>query len=165
MPDQPKWAVAVAAPQQVEKVVEQLPAHQIPYFFPRVKTTVRHRGKRVARFRPLLFNYIPICLVPGWQAIFSFRGTHSARGVLDVIGPLRGEEVDRLRAQCSLDGIYIVEKAQRFKHGQAVRMTTGPFASITGVFESGTDDRAKVLIHSFGRMVSLGFELGNLVAA
>jgi transcription antitermination factor NusG len=165
MPDQPKWAVAVAAPQQVEKVVEQLPAHQIPYFFPRVKTMVRHRGKRVASFRPLLFNYIPICLSPGWQAVFLLRGTHSARGVLDVIGPLRGEEVDRLKAACSSDGIYIQAKAQRFKFGEKVKATTGPFAGITGVFESGTDDRAKVLIHSFGRMVSLGFELGNLVAA
>jgi transcription antitermination factor NusG len=165
MPDQPKWAVAVAAPQQVEKVVEQLPAHQIPYFFPRVKTMVRHRGKRVASFRPLLFNYIPICLVPGWQAIFSLRGTHSARGVLDVIGPLAACDVERLRAACGSDGVYTHKPVARFKPGQRVKAATGPFEGIVGRFESAEDEAAKVLIHSFGRLVSIKFEVGNLVAA
>jgi transcription antitermination factor NusG len=108
----------------------------------------------------LLFNYVPFEQAPGWQAIFNMRG------VLDVIGPLQCVDMDRLRALCPL-GVYTPPKAApRFKPGQRVKVASGPFADARGVFDVAVgDDDARVLIHSFGRMVSIGFELGNLVAA
>jgi transcription antitermination factor NusG len=122
---------------------------------------VRHKGKRVVRFSPLLFNYVPVQI----DDDKSLSQVLNMRGVLDVIGPLAACDVKRLRAACGSDGVYTPKPVARFKPGQRVKAATGPFEGIVGRFESAEDEAAKVLIHSFGRLVSIKFEVGNLVAA
>jgi transcriptional antiterminator RfaH len=154
------WACAVTFWHQQEDVIEQLAAKGFEYFFPRIKRTVRHRGKRVHRLDPLLFNYLPIKLAPGWEEI------HGMRGVVDMIGPVREVEIQKLRDRCNPDGILVQLTAPRFKPGQPVRPALGPLSDKIGTFVGELrDQREAALFDILGARRSVKFEAGNLVAA
>lgn len=154
------WACAVTFWHQQEDVIEQLLKAQFEYFFPRVRRTVRHRGKRVHRLDPLLFNYLPIKLSPGWEVIFDMRG------VADVIGPAHEGEIIRLKARCDKDGVLIQLKAPRFQPGQQVRPATGPLSDKIGSYIGELPgEREAALFSILGAKRSIKFEIGDLVAA
>jgi transcriptional antiterminator RfaH len=156
-----RWAVAVTHLYQQEKVIEQLIARGFEYFWPRVRRTVRHRGRRIHRLDPLLFNYLPVQLNPDWPVIFDMRG------VADVMGPARTSEIDRIKSQCDASDILIPPKFQsQFRPGQKVKPLEGPFVDLTGHFVGLTgDNRETALFTIFGAKRSLRFEIGDLVAA
>ncbi len=156
----PDWAVAIAQPQQLDKVVEQIAAYPFQYFFPRIKRTIRRRGRRVHLLDPLLFNYLPVFLSDGWEVIFDMRG------VRDVIGPVNTEELLKLKAKCDADGFYFLPHQHRFKVGQAVTPTEGPFEHLVGTYEKRlANEREVALFDLLGGKRPVDFDAGNLVAA
>jgi len=156
------WACAVTFWHQQEDVIEQLLKAQLEYFFPRIKRTVRHRGRRVHRLDPLLFNYLPIKLSNGNESEATIR---AMRGVADMIGPVRAEEISRLKSQCDADGILVQPKIQRFRSGQPVRPLTGPLSDKVGTYVGEAGEREAALFSILGARRSIKFEVGDLVAA
>ena len=159
-----RWAVVVTQLYQQEKVIEQFIARGFEYFWPRVRRTVRHRGRRVHRLDPLLFNYLPVLLSDGWPVIFDMRG------VVDVMGPARTREIEKLRSRCDSSDILIEprEAKAKFKPGQAVRIghVDGPLADVVGTYVGiSRDDEEIALFNILGARRSLKFEIGDLVAA
>lgn len=153
------WACAVTFWHQQEDVIEQLIAKNLQYFFPRIRRTIRQRGKRYTRLDPLLFNYIPVCL----------KGTDdeslvlNMRGVTDLIGPACEVEIGRLKAQCDADGVMIAPRAARFKPGQAVSPKSNSL--LVGEFRDERRGREVALFNILGAKRPVEFEIGDLVAA
>jgi transcription antitermination factor NusG len=156
-----RWAVAVTELYKQEKVIEQLIARGLEYFFPQIRRTVRHRGRRIHRLDPLLFNYVPVVLGQGWEAIFDMRG------VLDVMGPVHAYEIENIRCRCDASDILIPPpKESQFKPGQKVRPLEGPFADLTGSFIGLINENQETALFTIlGAKRSLKFEVGSLVAA
>jgi transcriptional antiterminator RfaH len=155
-----RWAVIVARFVYQEKIIKQLKAEGFECFFPRIKRTVRHRGKRIHRLEPLLHNYVPFRLEGSWQTVFGMRG------VLDVLGPTGGEQIALLRAQCDKDDIMREPEQSSFVKGCKVRVTSGPLQNFIGSFVGMTSDQREVAaIEILGAKRSIRFEAGNLVAA
>lgn len=151
------WACAVTFWHQQEDVIEQLIKAQLEYFFPRIKRTVRHRGRRVHRLDPLLFNYLPVCL--------SHQDAESnilnMRGVADMIGPVREQEIQKLKAQCDADGVMVKPRALRFTPGQQVYPQNNPL--LVGAYVGEVSEREVVLFDILGAKRSLKFAVGELV--
>ena len=156
------WACAVTFWHQQEDVIEQLIKAQLDYFFPRVKRTVRHRGRRVHRLDPLLFNYLPVELSHP-DAESDVRGM---RGVADMIGPVCELEINNLKSCCDAAGVLVQPKQSRFKPGQAVRPLAGPLSDKIGTFVGELrDGREAALFDILGARRSIKFANGDLVAA
>ena len=154
------WACVVTFWHQQEDVVEQLVAKGFEYFFPRIKRIVRHRGRRVHRLDPLLFNYVPVVVVDS-GAESAIRGM---RGVVDVIGPASCAEIMGLKSRCTSDGILIQPVVPRFRAGQAVHPRNNPL--MVGKYVGPLrDDSEAALFNILGAKRSIRFEIGNLVAA
>src|ERR1035437_3262392 len=150
------WACAVTFWHQQEDVIEQLVAKSFTYFFPRIKRTVRHRGRRVHRLDPLLFNYLPVQLSNGNESQAQVR---AMRGVADMIGPVSGVEIDRLKAQCDMDGILVQPVQPRFKAGQSVHPINNPL--LVGNYVGAlAGDREAALFSILGAKRSIRFEVG-----
>lgn len=157
------WSCAVTFWHQQEDVIEQLIKASFEYFFPQVRQTVRHRGRRVHRLHPLLYNYLPVAIELGADAESDVR---AMRGVADVIGPIRTDEVLRLKSRCDAAGVLVQPRAPRFRPGQAVRPSKGPLVDMVGSFVGELrDEREAALFDILGAKRSIKFEAGDLVAA
>lgn len=154
------WAVAVTHLYQQERVVEQFIAKAFDYFFPHVRRTVRHRGRRIHKLEPLLMNYVPVCIVDGWEQIYDMRG------VADLLGPAREEEILRIKSQCDSDDILIQPRQSRFKPGTLVKPSSGILCDAVGTFVGTSgDDRDIALFSILGAKRTVKFKEGDLVAA
>lgn len=160
----PHWACAVTFWHQQEDVIEQLLKAQLRYFFPRIRRTVRHRGRRVHRLDPLLYNYLPVQLShqDAESEVRAMRGIMPGPG--GMIGPVCEAELDRLRMQCDADGILVQPKLPRFKAGQAVAPLKNPLLVGSYVGFVGEDQEA-ALFSILGAKRSIKFAVGDLVAA
>jgi transcription antitermination factor NusG len=161
LPLEGTWAVAITELYQQEKVIEQFIARGFDYFFPRVRRAVRHKGRRIQRLDPLLYNYLPVVLSDGWGVIFDMRG------VVDIIGPANSGQIEALKRRCDASDILIPEPMKpTYKPGQAVKPIDGLLAGHTGRYIGlSNDDRDIVLFTILGARRSIKFELGALVAA
>lgn len=156
-----RWAVVVTELYKQERVIEQFMARGFEYFFPQVRRVVRHRGRRVHRLDPLLFNYVPVLLSDGWEIIFDMRG------VADVMGPARTSEIDRIKSMCDSSDILVEPKYKsHLKAGQKVKPVDGTFSGLVGTYVGLTNDgRESALFSLLGAKRSMKFAIGDLVAA
>ena len=147
------WGVAVTREGLQSRVVDQLKELSIDHLFLQAKRVVRRRGVRHHLYSPLLFNYIPVAMD---------HRVARMRGVVDVIGPAREEDVEALRNRCDEYGVVLVG----LKRGDRVRASHGFFSLIVGQYDGLRPDCREAAIFSvFGSMRSVVFNEGTLVAA
>lgn len=98
------------------------------------------------------------------QASILWGAVHDVRGVVKVMGnydrggvyrpsPIPYEEMRKIRTKHAAGERRLAD--ERFKTGQKVRVTQGPFSGFDGVFEMPVKDRVKVLVSIFGRQTSV----------
>ena len=155
------WFLVYTKPQKERIALEQLQRQDYRSYLPLHKISRRIRGKRHCVEEPLFPRYLFVNLnteTDNWSPIRSTIGvSHLVRfGLLtakvsgDFVEFLQAKEQARLRA---------VERVERFKKGDAVRIMQGPFAGYEAVFEQnkGTE-RAIVMLSIVNSFTQLKIE-------
>jgi len=150
-----KWYVAQTKPRCETRVMGHLlrRAADVETFLPRIELVRRRAGGRVAVLEPLFPGYVfmRMRLDPmSWNAV---RWTPGVRRVLGNAGwPVEvSEELIDTIAQ-RMAGLGFVRIGLNLTVGMRVRVMTGPFAGLEGVFERPTSraGRVRVLLDLLG---------------
>jgi transcriptional antiterminator RfaH len=143
------WFAVQTRPNAEASAESQLRSLRIETLLPLARRAVRHatRAKRMV-LRPLFRGY----LFARFCAAHSLRAVNHSRGVLRVLGsatdspwPIEDEVIAAIRARFGSNGC--VELSERpFGAGDAVRITAGPLAGWSGIFDSELSDAERVVI-------------------
>jgi transcriptional antiterminator RfaH len=157
------WYVIQTKPHQEERVIAhlglRLPA--IASFLPKIEIVWRHAGRRVVHLEPLFPNYLfvwmPLTTVT-WNPV---RWAPGARRLLgDGERPIAVPDnlVDAIRERVQLLGF--VRVGLNLPMGARVRLKSGPFAGLEGIFERPTSrrDRVRVLLEMLGALTPLAID-------
>jgi transcription elongation factor/antiterminator RfaH len=162
-----RWYVVQTKPHQEERVIAHLSrrSQTIESFLPKIEIVRRHKGRRVKHPEPLFPNYLfvwmPLTAVT-WNAV---RWTPGARGMLgDGAQPIAVPDslVDAIRER--VEPLGFVRVGLNLAVGVRIRVKSGPFAGLEGIFERPTSrhDRVRVLLEMLGTVTPLEIEVFDL---
>lgn len=158
------WYLVHTKPRQEARALANLQDQHFKCWMPRLRAEKVIRGQMTVVDEPLFPRYLfievtegqnwsPIRSTPGVTTIVRFGGV-PGRVPVEVIEVLRAEEQARSQQPAR----------QRFVQGQAVRITTGPFAGVRAVFDIADGaSRALVLIELLSRPAKLPVPLTSLL--
>jgi len=162
-----RWYVVHTQPHAESRATSNLERQGYAIFCPRTRKTVRHARKATATLAPLFPNYLFLQLDVSRDHWRSVNGT---RGVIRLITqgetpqPVPVGIVEALQARISADGV--LDWTAVLKIGQAVRISSGPFADFVGTLEHlNTVGRVRVLLDILGRSVSVALRCEVLMPA
>jgi transcriptional antiterminator RfaH len=155
-----RWYVVQTKHHQEERVIAHLSlrSQAIESFLPKIEIVRRHAGRRVKHLEPLFPNYLfvwmPLTVVT-WNAV---RWTPGARRMLgDGAQPIAVPDslVDAIRER--VEPLGFVRVGLNFAAGSRVRVKSGPFVGLEGIFERPTSrkDRVRVLLEMLGGLTVL----------
>jgi transcriptional antiterminator RfaH len=143
------WFAVQTRPHSEAAAEAQLRTLPVETFLPFARRAVRH-ATRTPRLvaRPLFPGY----LFAHFRAAVSLRAVRASHGVVRVLGathdrpwPIDDSVIDTIRARLGGDGC--VELRERsFNAGDPVRVTAGPLAGWSGIFDSELSDAQRVVI-------------------
>ena len=153
----PGWYLAATKPRQELRAIENLTNQGIQAFCPLVKVERLIRGKKQLITEALFSNYIFINIGtdnPLWSKVKSTRGVRDwvrfAGEVASVPNVLIEELIESNRNPNEQMVIKRIEK------GQNIRILSGPFVGLKGIFEREDGDaRAMVLVEFLGKKTRL----------
>lgn len=144
--DHAEWYAVRTKPNEEDRADINLRAWQVQTFAPKVKEcrTSGYGGQYVSK--PLFSSYIFAC----FDASRQLHKINYTRGVQKVVSfggyPISIDDkvISLIRAQVDEDGY--IRKDKELQPGDRVRISSGPFASLVGIFERRTKDRDRVKI-------------------
>jgi len=155
-----QWIVARAKPRQEGLAQDNIRRQGHTCYIPRFRErVVVGRNQRVElRIRSLFPGYIFVQIEGVWRWL---TGTYGVSGVIQIgdnPAVLPVKIVPGLKAREDPDGFIVLPgavKAPRFRNGQRVRVTEGPFQDRLGSIsqESTVHERVSVLLDLLGRRV------------
>jgi transcriptional antiterminator RfaH len=157
------WLVGVAAGNSQLKLKSRLSNVGYQVYFPVIRERLAVPNGRVkVRARYLFGRYFFVGINKFWVNLFSIDG------IVQVLTYRRLDSADELPCRVSdqvvgeiraLESESVVEPVSRFRRGQSVRVSQGPFIGFDGVYSgSSAHGRELVLVDVFGRKVKV--ELG-----
>lgn len=163
------WYLLSSRPREEERACSNLMEQGYHVYLPMVLREHRNRRRRKicseALFPRYLFillsrgvdNWAPIRSTPGVSGLVGFGVRHQ------IYRPLPASVIDLLKQHEDRYGYHQLESAEWFSKGDHVRITSGPFSGIEGVFMM--DDglhRSMVLIEMLGKYQAITVESGQL---
>ena len=118
----------------------------IEVFFPKIEAVSMVFGQPKKIIRPLFPNYIFACFDP----MLSYRLINWSKGVAKVIGfggkpcPLNKEVIGIIKRR--VDNDCVIQKSLHFKANDLIRIRSGPFRDLKGIFERWVSDEGRVCI-------------------
>ena len=140
------WYVIQTKPKKEKLAALNIKRESIEVFFPKIEAISMVFGKPKKVLRPLFPNYIFACFDP----MVSYRLITWSKGVTKVIGfggrpsPLNKEVIGIIKRR--VDDDCVVQKALHFKAKDLIRIRSGPFRDLKGVFERWVSDEGRVCI-------------------
>jgi transcriptional antiterminator RfaH len=134
---------------------------------PRLMQSMRFRGRWTSRVGSLFPRYLFVRLAVGQQAMGPIRSTIGVANIVrfgcayavvpDVI-------VDELRSRADPETGLLGLRPRTFQPGASVRITTGLFQGLEGVFQREVaDERVVLLLELLGRETSLLLPASHIV--
>jgi transcriptional antiterminator RfaH len=140
------WYVIQTNPREEGRALHYLEEKGVETFFPRIQI-VRYRAVKVGTaIRPMFPSYI----FGHFQAHDELPYVRWTRGVKRILGPddepvpVPDEAIDLIREQVDQRGVAKV--GRRLKPQERVRIRSGPFKDLLGIFEREIDDQGRVEI-------------------
>lgn len=151
-----QWYTIFSKPRKEIQVANYLIAQELEVYCPTLD--VNPVNRRAAKIRPYFPRYLFVLAdiqtigtgalqwIPGAVGLVAFDGEP-----VTVPDPYIAELKRRLAEIEGSGGLH----AARFKRGDAVRITEGPFAGFDAIFDTQLDDnsRIQVLLHWLGREI------------
>jgi len=165
--DTAQWYVIQTKPRQEERLVAHLArrARAAEPFLPKIEVIRRHARRRVVTLEPLFPSYLFLRMTLGpamWNAVRWAPGTRRILGDGDQPLAVPADLVQMIRDR--VEPLGFVRVGLNVPAGVRVRIRTGPFAGLEGIFERPTSrqDRVRVLLEVLGSVRSLEIEIFDL---
>ena len=140
------WYVVQTNPREEARALHYLNEKGVETFFPRIKV-VRYRGGKVGQVvRPMFPSYIFVRFSVPEEIPY----VHWTRGVKRILGaeenpvPISDEVVSFITDQTDDEGVAKI--GSPLKPKDKVKVSTGPFKDLIGIFERVIDDKGRVEI-------------------
>ena len=141
-----QWFVVQTNPRAEERALHYLTEKRVEILFPRIQVVTYRDLKMGVAVRPMFPSYM--------FARFRFPDEYPyvlwSRGVKRILGsaneplPVPEEVVSLIQGQ--MDARGVVKVGRRLKPKDRVRIRSGPFKDILGIFEREIDDRGRIEI-------------------
>lgn len=146
--DTPNWYVVRTCPKQEERAVNNLNAWQVETFLPKMKVNRVNpftgiSGSAVVPMFPL-YSFAKFDASRMLHKVCHTRGVHSVVSFGGVPAPVNDEIIELIRERIGADGL--VQFEDDLKVGDRVKVTQGPLANFSGVFDRNFDGHTRVAI-------------------
>lgn len=141
------WYAVRTKPMEEERAALNLTSWQVPIFAPKLKERRTSGYGSPYVTKPLFANYIFARFNPDRQ----LHNINYTRGVQNVVSfgghpiPIDEEVIDVIRERIGDDG-FIHTDEEDLRPGDRVRINSGPFEDLVGVFKQSTRDKERVKI-------------------
>ena len=160
------FAVAITMPSRESRVAEDISALGFSVFYPRVRSLVIRRGRRVYRTSPMFPRYL---MVEMCAKIFDVLAVDYLTGFIrtadHTLALVQDQEIENIKERCTGDNVFTLPKNSRFLPGELVRVNEGALSDLLGKYESSSRNRELAAFMFMGRSVICSFKKGELVAA
>jgi transcriptional antiterminator RfaH len=147
------WYLATAKPRQESRAVENLENQQIQAFCPTVKVEKLRRGKKEIVTEALFTGYLFINLSPQdalWHKVRSTRGIRGWVRFAGEVAKIPDKLVTSLIQANFEPELQLV--ISHFNKGQAIRVLSGPFAGLKGIYDKEDGElRSMILVNFLGQ--------------
>jgi transcription elongation factor/antiterminator RfaH len=140
------WYVVQTKPGNEHRVETNLFNQEIEVFLPLLETFQYSNGKMVQKIKPLFPNY----LFAKFDINLHYYKVKWTRGVNKILGngdgptPISGKVVETIKEQTGKDNLVKLE--EEWKEGDPVRINSGPFKDLVGVFQKKMSENGRVRI-------------------
>ncbi len=140
------WYVVQTKPCDEHRVETHLLNQEIETFLPLLETHQYHSGKLVQRIKPLFPNYLfaRLDLKVHYYKVKWTRGVSKILGTGDGPIPISEKVVQTIKDKMGEDNVVKLE--DELKEGDAVRVTSGPFKELMGIFQKKMSDKGRVKV-------------------
>lgn len=147
------WYLAQIKPNCLKIAERNLRRQGVRIFLPRIRETSRQRGRFATRLKPLFPGYIFVAFDAARQGCRTINSTYGISRLVNVgarPATVPAGLIGQLQQRC--DGDSTFQPAEVLHQGDAVRITTGPFADFLATIEQiAPDRRVWILIDLMGR--------------
>lgn len=165
--DDCRWYLAQYKPNCQWIAERNLKRQGLRTFLPRQETTKRVRGRFIEQVQPLFPGYIFVAFRPeekAWRAVNSTYGVTQLVSVGLEPSQVPGQLIQQLMLRC--DDREHMSVAPDFAQGDAVVLTSGPFAEFAATVDAiDPDRRVWVLLDIMGRRTRITVDKSQLGAA
>ncbi len=165
-----QWYAVQTKPRCEEKVVDWLGRRcaDLAVFLPKLEATRRWRGRKVQYVEPLFPSYLFVHMElqpERWHAVKWTPGVKQIVGSEEIPVAVPDEAIAVLKARCDEDGC--VPWAPGFHPGQAVRITHGPLAGLTGILDrpASREERVRILLNLLRTVAAVEVDIVDLEEA
>lgn len=161
------WYLLYCKPKSELRAQLNLGMQGLETYLPMVQVEKKEKGLSQVKKSPLFPNYLFVKFDP---YEFSVSKIHSTRGVARLVDcseqltPLNDILITQLKHQELI--APVLSSSKTFISGEKVRVLSGPFSELEGVFvEHSGQERCKVLFKFLGKLQSLEFDMADIQAA
>lgn len=148
------WSAVVTRPQAEAKAIAHLERQDFTCWAPRFQEITVRRGRRIVSEKWLFPRYLFVLVVDRWRSILGTIGVVSIISFGEKPAAVPTSWVEEMRSHENRQGLVELPQKGRFRLGQQVQVTAGPFASLSGIYQGMNEQqREMVLLSLFGRMV------------
>ena len=146
------WYVVQTKPGNEDRVQNNLQRQEIENFLPRLGTYEHRQGAMVHRIKPLFPNY----LFANFHLGLHYYKVKWTRGVNRILGngsgptPISGQVISTIKEKAGENNLIQLE--DEWKEGDIIRVTSGPFKDLMGIFQKkmSSQGRVKILLSLIG---------------
>ncbi len=141
-----KWFVVQTNPREDDIAIRFLKNSGISVYQPLMERYVFHARKKTLKLHPLFPSYLFINVKPVEEVFHKVRWCRGVRRLLiDNYTPIPIEE-DFIRALKSAEDDGVVRRPMDYKHGDVIRVKSGPMKDVYGIFDMWESDEGRVKI-------------------
>jgi len=140
------WFVVQTKPGNEHRVETNLFNQEIEVFLPLLETFRYSNGKMVQKIKPLFPNYLfaELDINLHYYKVKWTRGVNKILGNGDGPISISGKVVETIKEQTGKDNLVKLE--EEWKEGDPVRINSGPFKDLVGVFQKKMSENGRVRI-------------------
>ncbi|MCP3669568.1 MAG: transcription/translation regulatory transformer protein RfaH [Gammaproteobacteria bacterium] len=167
MTEQSAWRLVYTKPRQEIEASKQLERQGYTIYLPMLRKRIRQCGEMVSSQVPLFPRYLFIHLTEGlddWGPIRSTRGVSGLVRFGMKLAHVPDGFIADIREREMEDG-FCCEATPRFKQGDKVRITDGPFSDYEAVFQAPHgENRVLILLDLIGKATRVEMAVESIVA-
>lgn len=154
------WALALTQPNAEHIASVNLERQKFPHHVFKIRSRAVVRGKMVERASPAFPRYIFVFIEDTWRALRGTRGISDVVRCGETLARVPEPVMNTLLARADGEGFLRDDPrmmhADKFEHGENVRVTEGVFSGFKAVFDCRTgEERVRVLLSYMNRLVTV----------